>query len=157
MADAILVIAGVLEDAVVDPPSPSAEVEHYHPNVNATLSIQGFVPVASIPNTVIVRARQSNPSISTQITCAAFDSVGNQVFIDLPTISIDGTSHFANFAFALTGSSRTTFPALSMYTIVLTVYGVDLCGFDICYKPSFPMICEGNITSPSCLTTTVIS
>jgi hypothetical protein len=157
MADAITVISGVLEDAVVDPPSPTAEMEHYHPNVSATLSIQGFVPVASIPNTVIVRARQAVPGVSTRITCRAFDSVGNAVFVSTPTISIDGITDFGNFAFGLTGSSRTTFPALSIYTIELEVLGIDLCGINICYKPSFPMICEGNATSPSCVSTTVIS
>lgn len=153
MADAVAVLSGTLRDILFDSPSRA----HYHPNVSATISVQGFVPVAAIPNLVLLRVRQANLAVPTSITCRVFDSVGNPVLVTPVNTSADGLTEFKNILFTIQGSSTSTFPSNTIFTVEFDLSGVDLAGLIIFYKPTFPMIAVDGSTTPNCLTTVVIS
>lgn len=153
MADAVAVLSGTLLDILFDVPSKA----HYHPNVTATISVQGFVQVSAIPSMVILRVRQANPNVPTSIACRVFDSVGNPVEVTPSTSNANGFVAFTNIAFTIKGSSTSTFPSNSIFTIEFDLSGVDLVGLNICYSPVFPMLLVDNLTVPSCYSTVVIS
>ena len=153
LGEGIVLLAGSLPASQID----SISKTHFYQNISVTISAQTFVPLALMPNAVLVRCRRGlSSSPYGAIQCRVFDSTGNPVPVVNPNISLQNVPNFSNQKFQINGATA-NFPAFGLWTVEIDVVNTDLAGIVRCYAPSFPFILNKETTEIGCSTTVVIS